>query len=289
MDEEPQPPKRLIPARPHSHSDSAGYLPKIPWRYVLLGTLSLLVVVGGYLWKEQNKAIALRASILRVHETQLAPARDAYLAARAKLERLIISAASGPSDDYFDKRLNLLGLRSGSGLYMRIPLAQAVSSPKIVAATKAMQPDAIPSCLGLSPLSARGLYETGAFLLPEFIAHLNDQNSVMHLRVRDDELSHHIRADLPSIMNMIHSQWFMLVLEEGQNRRDAPVRAFLWDLAHDALLLRARVKSQGILITSHILSKGVEPERAPEPNEHNAEAANDCSISAAIRKLTVRQ
>jgi hypothetical protein len=288
MDEKPQPPKRLTPARPQSRSDSVGYLPKIPWRYVLLGTLSLLVVVGGYSWKEQRKAVALRASILRVHEIQLAPAREAYLAARAKLERLIISAANGPSDDHVDERLNLPGLRSGSGLYMRIPLAQAVSSPKITAATKAMQPDAIPSCLGLSPVSARGLYETGAFLLPEFIANLQEQNNVMHLRVQDDVLSRHIRADLPSIMNMIHSQWFMLVLEEGPNRRDAPVRAFLWDLAHDQLLLRARVKSQGILVTSHILSKGVQSERAVEPNQHDAAAANDCSIAAAIRRLTLK-
>jgi hypothetical protein len=288
MDDKPQPPTRLIPARPHSHSDSAGYLPKIPWRYTLLGALALSVVIGGYTWKEQRKAVRLRASILRVHQTELAPARATYLAARAKLERMIVSAANAPPENFVDPRLDLPALRSGSGLYMRIPLAQAKSPPNIVAATKAMQPDTIPSCLGLSPVSARGLYETGAFLLPEFIADLQQQN-VMHLRVRDDTLSRHIQADLPSITDMIHSQWFMLVMEEGQNRRDEPVRAFIWDLAHVTLLLRARVRSQGILITSHILSKGVEPERAPAPNEHDAVAANDCSIAGAIRRLTVRQ
>jgi hypothetical protein len=285
MDDKPQPPKRLTPARPHSHSESAGYLPKIPWRYALLATLALLIVIGGYTWKEQRKAVALRASILRVHQTQLATAREAYLAARAKLERLIVSAANAPPENFVDPHLYLPGLRSGSGLYMRIPLAQAKSSPNIVAATKAMQPDTIPSCLGLSAVSARGLYETGAFLLPEFIADLQQQN-VMHLRVRDDMLSRHIRADLPSIMDMIHSQWFMLILEEGTNRRDEPVRAFVWDLAHDALLLRARVRSQGILITGHILSKGIGPNQTPAPNEHDAVAANDCSIAAAIKKTT---
>jgi hypothetical protein len=287
MDDKPQPPKRLTPARPHSHNESAGYLPKIPWRYTLLGTLALLIVIGGYLWKERQKAVALRASIVRVHETQLAPAREAYVAARAKLERLIIAAANAPPDDFVDPRFHLPGLRSGSGIYMRIPLADATSSTAITKATNAMQPDTIPSCLGLAPVSARGLYETGAFLLPEFIADLQQQNSVMHLRVQDDVLSRHIRADLPSIMNMIHSQWFMLVLEEGENRRDAPVRAYLWDLAREQLLLRARVRSQGILITSHILSKGLDPERAPQRNELNAVAANDCSIAGAIKKLTL--
>lgn len=288
MDENPQPPKRLTPARPHSDSDSTGYLPSIPWRYLLLGALCFAAVVIGYRWKENQKAIALRASILRVHDTRLASAREAYVAARAKLEHLIISAANSPTDDFVDEHLDLLNVRSGSALYMRIPIAQAVTSPKIVAATRAMQPDMIPSCLGLSPVSARGLYETGAFLLPEFVADL-DQKSVWELRVQDDELTRHISADLPSIMDMIHARWFMLILEEGENRRDAPVRAFVWDLEHEQLLLRARVKSQGILITSHILSKGVDPEQAPEPNEHNAVAANDCSIAGAIKRLTVRQ
>jgi hypothetical protein len=288
MDEKPEPPKRLTPARPQSRSERTDYLPRLPWRYVLLGALALAIVVVGYIWKEQRKAVALRASILHVHQTELAPVRDQYLAARTKFERLITAAANAQPDTFVDEHLDLPSLRSGSGLYLRMPLAQAKSPTGIMAGAKAMAPDNIPSCLGLSPASARGFYELGAFLLPEFVAALK-QESVMRLRVRDNELSHHIRVDIPVVENMIHSQWLMLVLEEGKNRRDAPVRVFLWNLAHDELLLRARVKSQGILITSHILSKGVDPERAPEPNEHNAAAANDCSIAAAIRKLTVKQ
>ena len=34
-----KPVNALEPARPHSRRDTAAYLPKIPWRYVLLGTL----------------------------------------------------------------------------------------------------------------------------------------------------------------------------------------------------------------------------------------------------------
>ena len=44
----------------------------------------------------------------------------------------------------------------------------------------------IPSCLGLSPASARGLYENGEFLLPEYLDDVKKQTSVMHLRVQDE-------------------------------------------------------------------------------------------------------
>ena len=81
----------------------------------------------------------------------------------------------------------------------------------------------------------------------------------------------------------------MLVLQEGENRRDAPVRVFLWDLAHEDLLLRARVQSQGILVSTHILSHGTT--RAPHRSSQRRDtgAANDCSIAAALKRLTTNK
>jgi hypothetical protein len=284
---EPSNVTRLKPARPHApDAKTAGYLPRIPWRYVLLGMLSLATVIGGYLFKEQRKAVELRASILRVHETELAPAREAYIAAREKLERLVQSAAEAPTENVIDKRLHLPGLRSGTGLYLRLPLSAASDKADLAAHARAMEPDMIPNCLGLAPGSARGLYEKGEFLLPEFVAGLKEQDSVMHLRVRDDTLLRHIRSDLPSVLGSLRADWFLLVLQEGENRRDAPVRVFLWNLAHEELLLRARVQSQGILLTSHILSTGTNPSTAPEIKQRDTGAANDCSIAAELKRLT---
>ena len=56
----------------------------------------MTTVIGGYYWKEQRKAVELRASILRVHETELAPSARSLRRARDKLERLILSAADAP-------------------------------------------------------------------------------------------------------------------------------------------------------------------------------------------------
>jgi hypothetical protein len=53
-------------------------------------------------------------------------------------------------------------------------------------------------------------------------------------------------------------------------------------------MLSARVRAQGILLTSRILSQGVTSER-DKPAEGGAAAANDCSIAAALKKLTATE
>jgi hypothetical protein len=286
MDKPIPPVSRLRPARPNQRDESSAYLPRIPWRLVLLGALSVATVMGGFYWKEQRKAVELRAAIVRVHEVELAQARDAYAALVDKLNGLILSAANAATTNKIDPRLHLPGLRSGAGLYLRLPLAEAKNKATIAEAAKNFEPDLIAGCLGLSPTSARGLYERGEFLLPGFLDEVKKTSNVMKLRVQDDMLSRHIRADLPSVLGLLHSDWFMLVLQEGDNRRDAPVRVFLWDLTHQDLLLRARVQSQGVLLTTHILSKGLDPRLAPASGERTTGAANDCSIASALKQLT---
>jgi hypothetical protein len=280
-----KPVQRLVPARPQPRDDARAYLPRVPWRIVLFGTLSVITVMGGYYWKEQRKAAELRAAIVHVHETELAQARDAYTAMRDKLEKLVLAAASGSTETLIDRRLNIPGLRSGSGLYLRLSLAQAKTKQGIDEGAKSMDADEIASCLGLAPTSVRGLYENGEFLLPEAVEAVKRETSVMRLRVQDEMLSRHIRADLPSVLGLLHSDWFLLVLQEGENRRDAPVRVFLWDLAHGDLLMRARVQSAGVLLTGHILSQA-SPGRTALPPERSSGAANDCSIAAKLKQLT---
>jgi hypothetical protein len=112
----------------------------------------------------------------------------------------------------------------------------------------------------------------------------------MHLRVQDDTLTRRVRQDLPNLLATTRSDWFMLVLEEGANRRDEPVRMFIWDLKRDALLVRARVRGHNIVTSAHIESKSPTPPSAagdkPGTHETNAETLNDCSIASALKQLT---
>lgn len=277
---------RLVPARPNVPDESAAYMPRIPWHYILLGVLSIGVVAGGYYLKERAKAAELREAMIRVHEVELAEAREAYTNLREKLEGLIVGAAETEPATLVDPRLHLPGLRGGNGLYLRLPLAAAKSREEIASAAAGVEPDNIATCLGLAPASARGLYEKGEFLTPAFLESLKKETGVLSLRVQDEMLSRRIKADLPSVLGLTRSDWFMLVLQEGENRRDAPVRVFLWGLAQGELLLRTRVQSQGTLLTTRILSTTTTKAPPVDPDRANSGAANDCSIAGQIKTLS---
>lgn len=279
-------PERLRPARPEVVDDAAGYMPRIAWRFVLLGAVSLAAVIGGYKWKERVKADEVRAAIVRVHEEELGEARSAYKALRDKVERLVLSAAQARPDTLVDPRLHLPGLRSGHGLYLRLQLTDAQTKQGIENGAKVMEPDMIASCMGLLPPSARGLYEKGVVLTDAWLAQAKRQTQVMHLRVQEEVLSRHIRADLPSVLGLTRSDWLMLVLQEGKDRRNFPVRVFLWDLRRDQPLLQARVQSQGALISTRVLSKDAPYSPKLSEEAKSGSGAADCSIASQLKQLT---
>lgn len=285
-DDQHDPVVRLVPARPQSAEESRRYLPHLPWRYMLIAGAVLLIVIGGFKWKEHKKAIELRAHILQVHQTELAGARTTFMAFREDLERLITAASTASTANSITDDFQLQDLVGGRGTYLRIPLKSASTPDKIAAAAMEMQPDHIPSCLGLTPSSTRELYELGLFLTPGFVAGL-EEKSVMQLRVLDDTLTRRRSSELSNLLATTHADWFMLVLEEGDNRRDDPVRVLIWDLKRNAVLLRARVRSQGVLLTTRILSEGT-PNAAAGSTDNTADTVNDCSIASALKKLAER-
>jgi hypothetical protein len=267
----------------------SGFLPHVPWRYLAgLGVLIAAIVVG-FNWRQEQRAAALRMELRRVHDNDLRGLRDEYHAALGRLHGLIVEAAQVPVDQagsfgLVEPGLSFAALHEQPGLYLRVPLDQAGSAAQIAQAGLHMEPDWIPGCLGWSPLTARELYEIGAFMEPEFIAHVDEEN-LMKLRVREETLNQRMSKDRPGLEAAMRAPWFMLVLQEGKSRSEDPVRVFLWNLRENKLVLRARVRAQGILLTSRILSQGVTTDRAGQP-EGGAAGANDCSIAAAVKKLT---
>lgn len=276
---------RLVPARPDmGEAKKSGFLPRLPWRYIALAAALLGVIIGWFNWRQEQRAVELRAELRRVHGTELKEARQTYEASLARLARLIGDAADAPTTSFVDPSLQLQTLHESPGLYLRLPLSAANSPQKIAEGAREMDPDWIPSCLGLAPTTARELYEIGAFLLPEFVADL-DQEDLMNLRVRRETLRQRTTKDMHALHAAMQAPWFMLVLQEGESRSDDPVRVFVWDLPREKLLLRARVRAQGILLTSRILSRGVETTGPSQTTgENGAVAANDCSIASALKR-----
>jgi hypothetical protein len=276
---------KLIPARPAAPEESAGYMPRIPWRLIALGAISLATVTVGYTMNQQRRADALRAQILHVYEQELAEPSQRYRAFRSKLEGLVIESARRAPDSHVDERLRLTGLRSGRGLYLRIAATDAGSLRGVERAASEMEADAIPACLGLSPASARAIWEKGGFLLPGSIKALRATEGVKPLQVVDTVLARHIRMHLPIVLDLIRSSWFLLVLEQPGGRRAHPVDVFLWDLHSGEQLLRSRVQSVGAALSARIKSKDAPGGPRLSDSARNDGAVVDCSIASQIKGL----
>jgi hypothetical protein len=282
---------RLVPAQPELGREDQPYLRRVPWRWIIPGTLIAAVVIGGYWYKEKQKAAALRAQIIRVHEQELAPITRVYQKLREDLEGRIVQAAREKPETYVEPRLNLNGLRAGKGLYLLLPVGRALSKSTIAQGVSELQGDAIARCMGIAPLSAKDLWSKGSFLLPDWmpIAEARKIDDVMRLRVIDDELSRRMGRDLPDVLKLLRPDWFLLVIQLGKTRLDMPVDVFLWDLRSKKILLSARVQAEGMLVPVRFSTKGAPPPLRLTAESLKGAGATDCSIAAQLKALTGRQ
>ena len=278
------PTPNLKPARPDLDEQRA-YMPRIPWKWIALSVLGIGTVTAGFQIKEQHRADELRAQIVRVHEKELQPVSERVLAFRTRLDALIMEAGAREPEKFIDERLKLSGLRSGQGLYLRLS-AKDVGSPEDIAKGAAsVGADAITRCLGITATSARALYEKAAFLEPEWVEEHRQEESVMKLRVADEMLAQHIRADLPAILGTLKSDWFLLVIQQGENRRDHPVDVFLWDLRSEQKLLSARIQARGVLMPTRIRTQGKLVGAPVSPEQLRGAGVHDCSIASQIKAM----
>ena len=281
-------PDKLSPARPDvSAQERAAWAPRIPWKWIIIGVVGIGAVFGSYFIRRDQRQEALRAEMLRVHDQELTEVSERYLAYVRRIEGLVEDAGEMEIEEsWADPRLNFGGLRSGEGLYLRIPADWTDTSDRIEGAARAMDQDAITRCLSLSPMSVRGLYESGYFLTPEWVDSVRDEEEMMELRVLDDQLGRHIQVDAPVVMSMMQADWFLLVLETGDSRRTAPVKVFLWDLRRNQLLMRAQVQAAGVLVAARARFEGVETAATPGRQSAISGGAADCSIASQLRALT---
>jgi hypothetical protein len=279
-------PRRLVPARPTGESESASFGPRIPWRFVAGGALLAIVLAGLYLLHQHRKVETLRAQLLDVHDRVLADPAKRHAEFRHELESLIVKARATAPADFTDPRLRLTGLHAGKGLYLRLPAKSASDPESIEVAARSAGPDAIASCLGLTPAAASTLWSRGSFLLPEWADEVRKQDRLMALRVTDTVLSRQMKVDLPDLVALTRSDWFLLVLEQGPSRRDSPVDVFLWDLRRKQALLTGRFQGAGVLLQGRVNSKDAPPSPRLPPQPKESDVATDCSIATQLRQRT---
>ncbi|MFN9809998.1 MAG: hypothetical protein ACK6CU_10245 [Deltaproteobacteria bacterium] len=265
------------------------YMPRIPWKWAFVGVVVIAGVYFGYQYREGARADAMREQVLTTHEEHLAPIVERYRTFRTRIEDWTMEAASaGEPERWADPRLRISGLHGGEGLYLRLRAEDATSREGIVRGALSMREDALTRCLGIAPASARGLFENGSFLMPEWLDAVRQEPDFLRLRVLDEQLARNMAVDVPIVSNLLRSGYFLLVVQQGDNRRDAPVDVYLWDLGENRQLLRTRIQARGVLIPVRIdrMLPGVQVQAAPGVPAMTSGGAHDCSIAAQIKAIT---
>lgn len=284
----------LRPARPDAKSSDAevgegrpSYMPRMPWGWILLGTAAVAGLFGVYHVRQRQSAEAIRQQMLALHDERLTEIAERYMSFRERLEGMISEAAqAGEPETWVDPQLKIAGLRSGDGLYVRLPIEAARERESIGPAAWGAQDDSIMRCMGIAPMNLRGLYQNGEFLTPEWLETLRTEQDRMQLRMLDDQLGRHVKVDAPVVASMMQADWLMVVLQQGEDRRDHPVDVFLWDLKRDRQLLRTRVQARGLLVPVRLRFEGVAEGAAPADSNLLSGGATDCSIASQLRSLT---
>lgn len=276
-------PGPLKPATPHT-PEAAAYLPRFPFRGLALAVMLIATVVIGYRLRQRSRTTGLRQQILQVHGAVLAEPRTRYHTFRERLEQLVVDAAHSTPDGHSADGLKLGGLRSGQGLYLRLPRSAAQDRQQLAAAAVQMRPDNLLRCLGLTAASARGIFEQGQFLEDGWADEISQTKDMMRLRVADEMLAQHIEQELPSLLNQLRSEWLLLVLDHQSDQDTHMADVFLWDLAADKQLLSARLTPQGAYLRARIAQHS-SPAASPEPGIEDTLRAQDCSIAAQLRAM----
>lgn len=286
------PATRLKPARlrPEELDARPEYMPRIPWGWILGGISLVAVLAIGYRMRDTARAEELRAQLLLTHQTELGEVAERYRTFRERLERWTMDAASaGEPERWVDPRLRISGLHGGDGIYLRLLATDATSPEGIARGARAMEEDALTRCLGIAPASARGLYSSGDFLTEEFVEEIRTEPELMRLRVLDEIMAGAMTSDVPVVSTLLRAEYFLLVVQQGETRRDSPVDVYLWDMREERQLLRARFQARGILLPVRIdsLLPGIAmpPEPPGRPSMTSA-GATDCSIASQIKGLT---
>lgn len=276
----------LKPARPDVRDEpTKSYMPRLPWPWIGGVGLFMTLSIGTCQIRDRQETEALRTSVLSAYGEQLKPIAERYQQLVDTIRTNTAGAAArAEPETYVDPRLKLDALGASKGLYLRLKADAAKKPGEIASASLDMPPDAIARCLALSPLPTAELFARGSFLEKAWIQQAHDASDTMRLRVVAEELRQRSGRDLPFVSEALGAEWFMLVLERGENRRDAPVDAYLWDLRTNKLLLSARAKAEGTLVAARIAVGGVKPGNYASGAQSGA--AQDCSIAAQLRALT---
>ena len=256
------------------------YRPGLPWRRIGFVVLVVLLIVGGYFWRQKVRADALRARIQALHAAEVAPVLGAIESTYADLRSKSLSAKSGAATRLVEAEAPLSALHEDQVIYLRVRAPELRSEETLTAAMEANREDAIGACLGLELFPLADLSDVPEVLTAKWLARSDDTNDMRRLSVREEQLRRAIDRELPALSERVPADYFLLLVVQGKSRLEDPVDVFLWDLREDALVLRSRTENRGKLIT---VRSQIGPKSDSARAENDPIAVADCSIAAHIK------
>ncbi len=284
--EEPESPSHaagLAPARYEVNAGKLAFAPNRRWGLLLLG---LGLIAGFFLVQIYGRVRAreaLREELLARYDAEATPTAAEVNSFIGRLNGWITQAGRDhpPPENYAADGFRWSEMHDWRGLYLRIEAEHTRDPATIATAAREMNRDAITRCLGVSPVSARGLYDLARFLEPAWADGLRQEQDTMRLRVLEDEMNRRLSRDVPLVRSMLRSHYFLLIVTRG-GRAEGVVDAYVWDLDRDQLLMSTRTRANGRLIPVRIGES-----RGPWPSalDLSRSGAQDCSIAGSLRAL----
>lgn len=272
-------PSELTPAE-FDGAPRNRYRPRLPWSRIGFVVLVAALIAGAYFWRQKVRADALRERIHSRHAEVVAPVLDALEATRVDLRQKALSAKAGAANRLVQAEVPLSALHDEQVVYLQIRVPELRSEETLEAAIVADEQDALGACLGLELTPLAALSDVPEVLTAKWLARSDDTNDMQRLSVREEQLARAIDRELPALRELVPTDYFLLLVVQGQSRLRDPVDVFLWDLKDDRLVLRSRTENRGRLITvrSQIGPKADSAQAAGDPI-----VAADCSIAAHIK------
>ena len=239
----------LQPARYQVNEGRRAFAPNRRWGLLLVG---LGLIAGFFLVQIYGRVRAreaLREELLARYDAEATPTAGEVHDFIGRLNGWITEAGreqAAPATFAADG-FRWSEMHDWRGLYLRIE-ADRTADPETIAATaREMTRDAVTRCLGVSPVSARGLYDLARFLEPAWADGLRAEDDTMRLRVLEDEMNRRLSRDVPLVRSMLRSHYFLLVVTRGgRSERAQPGQAGQsGPSGHSVKTCRENTSSQG--------------------------------------------
>jgi hypothetical protein len=269
-----------------SHESTAEFQPRVRWKFWIPILTVLVTFVCVYFVVENRRERAIRAKLLAEHASLTRTLAPEYQQTRAKIERLVVSALGAWAGDFHTEGLTLEQLRREPILFGRIRLGEVQRTDQVRASIRRRFEDQVGGCLGVEIERVWKFYDRGEFLMPSYIDALRPATGTDRLRFLREDLLTRLRVDTPDLVAFGRRAVFGLVVDEGRSQIDGASRIYLWDMASERLLLRARAEgNETVIIPVRIsgIRGGGQP--IPQPSGALTVTMHDCSLANRVKAL----